>query len=222
MVKKAQPLGGTGKQKIISMISGGIDSPVASALMLEKGLEVIFVHCDSRPFATNTTAEKTRDIIKILAKKYKTKAKLYFIPHTPIQAKVLEKTDHKSLCVICKRMMYRVAEKIAEKEGASAIVTGENLGQVASQTLDNLVVEDAAVKIPVLRPLLGYDKNEIIDIAKKNNTYWVSILPGMCCKFVPKYPETHSEIKKIKEIEKKIDITKQLEDAIKKAKVEIL
>jgi len=212
----------SGKHKVVSLISGGIDSPVATALMLEKGLEVIFVHCDSRPFSTNETVEKTRELIKILAKKYSVKPKMYIIPHSPIQSEVLEKIDHKSLCVICKRMMYRVAEKIAEKEGAQAIVTGENLGQVASQTLDNLSVEDTAVKIPILRPLLSYDKNEIIDIAKKNNTYWVSILPGMCCKFVPKFPETHAELNIIEGMEQKIDVKKLIATAVKKTKVEAL
>jgi thiamine biosynthesis protein ThiI len=186
--------------------------------MLDQGLEVIFAHCDSRPFTKNETVDKTKELIKILAKRYKIKPRLYMIPHAPVQSAILEKVDHKVLCVICKRMMYRVVEKIAEKEKAHALVTGENLGQVASQTLDNLVVEDSAIGLPILRPLLGYDKNEIIEIAKKINTYWVSILPGVCCKFVPKYPETHSELKEIEKLEKQIDIKKLVSDAVKNAK----
>jgi len=119
-------------------------------------------------------------------------------------------------------MMYRVAENIAKKEGAQAIVTGENLGQVASQTLDNLSVEDASVKIPLLRPLLSYDKNETIAIAKRINTYWVSILPGSCCKFTPKFPETRAELGVIEKMEKQFDLKKMVADAVEKATVESL
>tara|TARA_Y100000310_G_C20458474_1_gene704188 strand:+ start:263 stop:913 length:651 start_codon:yes stop_codon:yes gene_type:complete len=208
--------------KVVSLMSGGIDSPVATALMLEKGLEVVFVHFDSRPFTCTGVIEKTRELVSILAKRYKFKPKFYVIPHSKVQTEILEKVNHKSLCVICRRMMYRIAEKIAEKEKAHALVTGENLGQVASQTLDNLAVEDDVVDIPVLRPLLSFDKNEAIDIAKKVNTYWVSILPGSCCKFTPKFPETHAEKKIIENMEKSLDIEKLVAEAVKSAKVEAI
>jgi len=221
MAKKQLPKK-AGKYKVVSLISGGIDSPVATALMLEKGLEVIFVHFDSRPFTTNNTVEKTRDLIKILAKKYNIKPKLYLVPHSTVQSEILKNIDHKSLCVICKRMMYRAAEKIAEKEKAYALVTGENLGQVASQTLDNLAVEDAVVKIPIIRPLLSYDKNETIALAKKLNTYWISILPGLCCKFTPKFPETHAELEIIEKMENQFDLKKMVANVVKKAKVEAI
>lgn len=212
-----------GQYKVVSLISGGIDSPVASALMLEKGIEIIFVHCDSRPFTTNESAQKTKELVGIITKKYGIKnPKLYFVPHSPVQSEVLQKSDHKSLCVICKRMMYRVAEKIAEKEGALAIVTGENLGQVASQTLDNLAVEDIAVELPIIRPLIGYDKNEIIEKAKELKTYWVSILPGLCCKFVPKFPETHAKLEEIEQLEKSLDIERLVSEEVKNAKLEAL
>lgn len=208
------------KYKVVSLISGGIDSPVATALMLEKGLEVVFVHFDSRPFTCAGVIEKTRELVSILSKRYKIKPKFYVIPHSKIQTAIMEKIDHKSLCVICRRMMYQIAEKIAEREKAHALVTGENLGQVASQTLDNLAVEDASVKIPILRPLLSYDKNETIAIAKRINTYWVSILPGSCCKFTPKYPETRAELVRIRKMENQLDVKKMVDEALKNAKLE--
>jgi len=221
MAKKQLPKK-AGKYKVVSLISGGIDSPVAAALMLEKGLEVVFVHLDSRPFSCSGIIEKTRELVDILSKRYDVKPKFYVVPHSKIQTEIMEKIDHKSLCVICRRMMYRVAENIAKKEGAQAIVTGENLGQVASQTLDNLSVEDASVKIPLLRPLLSYDKNETIAIAKRINTYWVSILPGSCCKFTPKFPETRAELGVIEKMEKQFDLKKMVADAVEKATVESL
>ena len=214
MAKKAR--------KVVSLISGGIDSPVATALMLEKGLEVIFVHFDSRPFTCSSVIDKTRDLVGILSRRYKIKPKFYMVPHSKVQTEILDNIDHKSLCVICRRMMYRIAEKIAKKENALALVTGENLGQVASQTLDNLSVEDATIKIPVLRPLLSYDKNEVIKIAKEVNTYWVSILPGSCCKFTPKFPETHADLKIIEKMESDLNIEKLVAEAVENAKVEKL
>lgn len=211
------------KPRVVCLISGGIDSPVAAHLMLSKGIEVIFIHMDSRPFTDGKAEEKTEKLVKHLAKIHKTRLKYYLVPHgKPSQELILKSAEHQKLCVLCRRIMYRVAEKIAEKENAMAILTGENLGQVASQTLDNLAVENEAVKLPVLRPLIGMDKEEIIEIAKKIGTYEISIQPGMCCNLVPRHPLTRAVLSDIKEEEKKFDTEKVTEDAVRGAEVKIL
>lgn len=205
--------------KAVSLISGGIDSPVATHLMLRKGLEIIFVHFDNRPFTDEKSIKKTKDLVKKLAKIHSKKFKFYFIPHGETQAKMIEKCNHKNLCVLCRRMMYRIAEKIARKEKALALITGENLGQVASQTLDNLAVEKQAVKLPLLQPLLGFDKEDIIKIAKEISTYTLSIQPGLCCTVTPKHPLTRGELADIKAEEKKLNIPMIVKEAVSKAEV---
>lgn len=205
--------------KLITLISDGIDSPVATHLMLEKGCNIIAVHMDNRPFIDERPFEKVKKLLTTLTKHHKITIKLYIAKHGPTQAEIVKQCDRKLTCVLCRRFMYRVAEKIVEKEKAEGIITGESLGQVASQTLDNLYVEDTCLNTKVIRPLIGLDKTEIIAIAKDIGTYPISILPGHCCGLTPMFPETHGKTKDIDNAESKLDIDRLVDDAVKNAKI---
>jgi thiamine biosynthesis protein ThiI len=196
------------------LISGGIDSPVAVYLMMKKDVEVIALHFDNRPFTDENQLNKTLELIKHLEKLFDRRIKTYVIPHGENQIAFAGNCKRKLGCVLCRRMMFRIAERIAEKENADAILTGESLGQVASQTLSNIMVESQAVKIPILRPLIGLDKVEIIDIAKEIGTYDISISPGMCCTIVPKKPATQARLEKVLADEKRLNINSLLEESI--------
>ena len=205
--------------KLISLLSGGIDSPVASYLMMKKGADVVFVHMDNRPFIDDRSFEKVKKLVAALNKKTKKNAKLYLIPHGKSQSVVVKKAKRKLTCLMCRKIMLEVAIKIAKKEKAAGILTGESLGQVASQTLDNIYVEDLSILVPVFRPLIGFDKEETIKIAKEIGTYEISILPGQCCNIIPSYPETHGKIDEIKEAERLVDVDTLVNDAVKNAKI---
>ena len=170
-------------------------------------------HFDNAPFAGQGSIER----VKLLAKKLGFK-ELLVINHGPDLTEFMKNCDRKYMCVFCRRMMLRIAEAIAKKQGAQALVTGESLAQVASQTLQNLYVEDDAVKIPIMRPLIGFDKNEIIKIAKDIGTYDISIIPVICCSAVPPKPSTQARLEKIVGEEGKININKLLNSATKSLK----
>lgn len=206
--------------KGLLLISGGIDSPVAGYLMLKKGVDVSAVHCDNQPFSDEKSLNKTRQLVGILAKKFNRKIRLYIVDHGKNQAEIVRHCERKLTCVLCRRMMFRIAEKIAEREKAAFLITGENLGQVASQTLDNLALCSTAVKMIILRPILCNDKQETMDLAKEIGTYETSILPGMCCGMVPQHPATKARKDFVEEEEKKIDVNKLVEDALNSVVVE--
>ena len=208
--------------KVISFLSGGIDSPVSSFLAMKRGCQVVFLHFHSFPLVSKKSIEKCQKIVKILSD-YQPKNKLILVPFQKIQTHLKTKASAKYLIVLYRRSMLRVGQKIAKKENAKAIFTGESLAQVSSQTLANLATIEEAVKIPILRPLIGMDKQEIVDLAKKIGTYEVSILPQEdCCQlFVPKHPATQARVEIIKKIEKKLNL-KNLEKEILKEKEEIL
>ena len=205
--------------KLISLLSGGIDSPVASYLMMKKGVDVVFVHMDNRPFIDDRPLEKVKKLVATLNKKTKKNAKLYLIPHGKSQSVVVKKAKRKLTCLICRKIMLEVAIKIAKKEKAAGIITGESLGQVASQTLDNIYVENMGISVPVFRPLIGFDKEETIKIAKEIGTYEISILPGQCCNLIPPYPETHGKIDEIKEAKRLVDVDMLVNDAVKNVQI---
>ena len=205
--------------KLVTLISSGIDSSVATHLMLEKGCEIIAVHMDNRPLIDDRPLKKIKALLKTLSKDHNTKIKLYIAKHGLTQSEIVKKCDRKLTCILCRRFMYRVAEKIAEKENAEGIITGESLGQVASQTLDNLYVEDTCISTRVIRPLIGLDKTEIISIAKDIGTYDTSILPGQCCSLIPMFPETHGKVKEIEIAENKIDVEKLVKTAVDTAEI---
>lgn len=210
------PVGVSGK--VISMLSGGIDSPVSSYLMIKRGCKLIFIHFHSVPYTDQSSINKVKDIIKLL-NKYQLQSKLYLIPFIDIQKEIMTKSDKEYRVILYRRFMARIAEMIAKKENANAVVTGEALGQVASQVGQNLAVIEETVKIPILRPLISMDKQEIINLASKLGTYETSILPHQdCCTlFIPKHPTTKADLDKVKKMEERLDVDKLVFDAIKKS-----
>lgn len=187
--------------------------------MLKQGADVIIVHYDNQPFTDDKQLNKSLDLMGRLEEHSGQKMKKYVVPHGPSQAAIAKNAHRRYQCVMCRRMMFRIAERIAEKEGASALVTGESLGQVASQTLTNIRTEEQAVNIPILRPLIGLDKVEIERIAKEIGTFDISISPGLCCTIVPNKPATQARLKAIIEEESKLDMDSLVEQAIKGAEV---
>jgi len=192
--------------RAVVLLSGGIDSPVAAYLMGRQGLELVLVHFDNRPFTSDAEVDKAKALMTKVDQALGTKTKKIMVPHGKTQAELARCCRRNMECVLCRRMMFRVAERLAEKHDARAIVTGESLGQVASQTLANMSVEERATRLPILRPLVGLDKVEIERIAKTIGTYETSILPGLCCTIAPKKPSTYSRLEGATEEEAKVDI----------------
>ncbi|VVB75174.1 tRNA sulfurtransferase [Candidatus Tiddalikarchaeum anstoanum] len=184
--------------KAVCLISGGIDSPVAGYLMIKKGVDVIFLHGGK-----GEKNEKVEKLVKIISPK----GKLYYVNHRSALKTISENCDNKYTCLICKRFLYRCADYVCKKEGCDFIITGESIGQVASQTLQNLTVLDKAVEIPIIRPLIGLNKNDIISVAKEIGTFDISttISTGVC-PFVPNQPSTKADIKKVLAEEEKIKL----------------
>lgn len=215
----------TSAGKLVSLISGGIDSPVASWFMEKRGAKLIFVHFHSYPFTSAASQNIVRELVGLLGE-WQLGAKLYFVPFADIQKKIVESVMSDLRLIFYRRWMARVAEIIAEKEKARGLVTGEALGQVASQTLENLEVISNAVSLPWYRPLIGFDKEEIIRKAREIGTYDISIQPfDDCCSFlVPAHPKTKARIGEVLKIEKKIekDLREAALNAVKDVKLEEL
>ena len=207
------PTGSNGK--VVGLLSGGIDSPVASILAMKRGAAVTFVHFHSVPMTTEESIEKVKQITAVLSH-YQSRIYLYLIALTPIQKEILLKTKEKYRIILYRRFMVRIAGIIARKEKARALVTGESLGQVASQTLDNIAAIEAVGSLPILRPLIGLDKLEIINLAKKYGTYDISILPDQdCCSlFLPKSPATKAKKQFIEAEEENLAVDNLVQDAI--------
>ncbi|MDO8647730.1 MAG: 7-cyano-7-deazaguanine synthase [Candidatus Diapherotrites archaeon] len=192
--------------KLLLLISGGIDSPVAGALALKAKHELVAVHFHNTPFTDELNKQKAIDALKILAKKFGKTIKLYIIPHGFSLTSIAKNCDRKMNCVLCRRIMLRVASRIAEQEGCGALLTGESLAQVASQTLWNLEAEHSAASKIIVRPLLGMDKSEITELAREFGTFSNSIKPALCCTIVPSQPATHSSLERAELEEKKLDL----------------
>ncbi|PKK86575.1 MAG: hypothetical protein CVT48_00520 [Thermoplasmata archaeon HGW-Thermoplasmata-1] len=204
--------------KGVLLLSGGIDSPVAGYVMMNQGWDVIAVSMDS-------AMEEGTSLGKLLSLKEWIEAaagrpmKLYYIPHKGTMGEVTKNCSPTFTCVLCKRMMHRIAARIAQAEGASAIITGDSMGQVASQTLSNISIEDNAEKMPVIRPLIGMDKEEIITIAREAGTFDISITDAPPCPFVPRMPSVKSSLRKILAEEEKIDVGRLVDNAVAAARV---
>jgi len=194
------------------LLSGGIDSPVAAYLMGRQGMEMVLVHFDNRPFTSDQEIDKAKSLMFRLDDALGRKSTKILVPHGKSQTEFARCCRRNMECVLCRRMMLRVAEKLAEKHGIDCIVTGESLGQVASQTLANIYVEERATKLPIIRPLIGFDKVEIERIAKEIGTYEISILPGLCCTIAPKKPSTYSKLEIALEEETRVELDKLADD----------
>ena len=205
--------------KFVSLISSGIDSPVATYLLSKNADEIILVHGDIRPFTDEREIKNFILLVGHLKKIMSCPIKVNVVSHGEGLSSFKQFCNNKYTCVFCKRTLLRYAEKIAEKEGADAIIMGDSLGQVASQTLQNIKVVDNAVKIPILRPLIGLDKEDVIKIAKEIGTYKLSILPTDGCSAVPSKPSTMAKLEKILEEESKIDVKILLKNAIDSVKI---
>jgi thiamine biosynthesis protein ThiI len=204
--------------KLISLLSSGIDSPVATYLLSKKAKEIIVIHGDTEPFTDRKEYENFIKLLKHLRKIIDIQIKSYVLYHSISLEEYIKKCDRKYTCVFCKRMLLRYAEKISKINGFDAIIMGDSLGQVASQTLQNIKIIDQAVEIPILRPLIGFDKKDIVSISKKIGTYDISILPSSSCTAVPNNPSTAAKLKKIIEEEEKLDIKSLVEKAVKNSK----
>jgi tRNA uracil 4-sulfurtransferase len=203
----------------VMLMSGGIDSPVAMHYVLRQGHELLAVHMDNRPFTDDSPLEKVVDHLGLLRSRYGQPIPLYVVPHGATQTTLMRNTDRHVGCILCRRFMWRSAERVAEREGASFLVTGEALGQVASQTLSNMHSATAAVRLPIVRPLIGFDKQEIEAVAKEIGTYGISIRPGVCCQAVPDRPATRSNLVQILREEEVVDVDRIVDDCVRRAVV---
>lgn len=197
------------------MLSGGIDSPVAGYLTIKRGVELYYLYFESRP---HTSIEARNKVITLARKleKYNSNGKLLVVNFTKIQETIYKNLDPDYLITIMRRMMYRIAEKVAKKNKCLAIVNGESIGQVASQTLSSILSVNDVTNFPILRPLCSFDKLDIIDIAKKIDTYETSILPyeDCCTVFVPKHPVINPNLKHIYHEESLYDFSELLDEAV--------
>jgi thiamine biosynthesis protein ThiI len=198
------PYGSAGKG--VLLLSGGIDSPVAGYMMAKRGLELVGVYYHSHPYTSERAKEKVIELARKLSV-YTGSFKLYVAPFTEIQMQIIEKCKENELTIIMRRFMMMVAEQVAKKENALALITGESLGQVASQTLESMHVTNSDLEMPVYRPVVGMDKIDITDIARQIDTFETSILPfeDCCTIFVPKHPKTKPRIDDIRKSEEALD-----------------
>jgi thiamine biosynthesis protein ThiI len=199
------PVGASGR--VVALISGGIDSPVAAHRMMQRGCRIIFVHFHSVPYQDHTSQEKVRRLTALLTR-HQFLSRLYLVPFGEIQRQIVASVARPLRVILYRRMMLRIAGAIARKEKAKALITGESVGQVASQTLDNMAVIQQATRMPILRPLVGMDKQEIIDHARRIGTFDISSIPDQdCCQlFVPKHPATKARLGEVEEAEVKFDV----------------
>ena len=194
-------------RNVLCLISGGIDSPVAAYRMMKRGCKVIFVHFHGRPYLSRTSEEKVRDLVSLLTR-YQLAARLYLVPFGEIQRQIVADSPAPIRVVLYRRMMMRIAEQLAEKEQCWGLVTGDSLGQVASQTAENLQTVSQVAHLPILRPLIGMDKIEITNEAQQIGTFETSIEPDQdCCTlFVPRHPNTRCRLDAIQQAENALPI----------------
>lgn len=212
------PVGTGGKAGIL--ISGGIDSPVAAWMMAKRGIELTAIHFASPPYTSKRAEMKVVTLLEKVAK-YSGRMTMFTVPFTEIQEQIKDNCPEELFTLIMRRAMMKAAEKIARKENCQALITGESVGQVASQTIYALACTDAAANMPVFRPLIGMDKDEIIEISRKIDTFETSILPyeDCCTVFTPKHPKTRPNLGDIEKAEQLIPIEELVEKAVNGAQI---
>ena len=210
--------------KALLLLSGGIDSPVAGWMAMKRGVAIEAIHFHSFPFTCEKAKEKVYELCKILSGWQGAPIRLHMIHFTEIQKAIYANCDAEYGITIMRRFMYRIAEKIASQRHCLALYTGESVGQVASQTLESLSVINDAIHIPVLRPLIGMDKEEIMDRAKQIGSFETSILPyeDCCTLFLPQYPKIRPVLAEAEEMEKKLDIEALIADALSKSEMKTI
>ena len=204
--------------KLVALISGGIDSPVASYIMARRGADVILLHMDNGMYSSETEIEKVKALAARLREVTGKEFPLFILNHEANQTLIKERCERPYQCVMCKRTMQFVAREFAKKNGCSGIIMGDSLGQVASQTLRNIRAEGSGLDFPIVRPLIGMDKTEIIDIAKEIGTYEISIIQSGGCGVVPQKPITEARIEKVEELQSKLDYNRMITDCVDSAK----
>ena len=210
------PVGTAGR--VSALLSGGIDSPVAAYRMMKRGCRVDFIHFHSVPFLSRASQEKVREVLDVLTR-YQYRSRLYLVAFGNLQRQIMLASPAPLRVVLYRRFMMRIATALARHRRARALVTGESLGQVASQTLENLAVIEASAELPVLRPLIGMDKAEITTQAKEIGTYEISILPDQdCCQlFIPAHPATRSRLDEVIAAEQELDVDELVQTAVREA-----
>ncbi|MBO5517067.1 MAG: tRNA 4-thiouridine(8) synthase ThiI [Firmicutes bacterium] len=215
------PLGTNGRGLVL--LSGGIDSPVATFLMAHRGMYLDAVHFHSYPYTSERAFEKVKELAGILTD-YCGRIRMFSINLLPIQEQIVQNCPEEETTILVRRFMMRIAEAIAKREGDLMLVTGESLGQVASQTAASLVVTDAAVSLPVMRPLIAMDKTQIMDIARDIGTFETSIQPyeDCCTVFLPKHPVTQPKLERIEASESRLDVEALVSQAVESAELIII
>lgn len=203
-------------ESAVSLISSGIDSPVASYKIMKRGVKLTYVHFHSQPYTNRNSQRNTEDLVRLLTR-HQYVSNLYLVPFVEIQRHIMTRAPASYRVILYRRAMLRIAEAVAKKVNAQALVTGENVGQVASQTLSNMRVIEDVTPLPILRPLAGDNKEEIINEARRIGTYQISIEPyeDCCSVFVPKHPETRANLEKVREIESTLDLASLIEQTLK-------
>lgn len=208
------PVGSNGTA--VTLLSGGIDSPVSSYMIAKRGVRLIPVHFFSFPYTSEAAKEKVIALGRRLTP-YCGQMRLAIVPFTRIQEEIRDKCPEPYFTILMRRFMMRIADRLARDNGCGALVTGENLGQVASQTMQALAVTEEVCTLPVLRPLIGFDKTEIVDRARKIGTYELSVLPyeDCCMVFTPRHPELRPELERARAAEAELDVERLVEEAVR-------
>jgi thiamine biosynthesis protein ThiI len=212
------PVGSSGR--LVSLLSAGFDSPVASFLMMKRGAECVYVHFYGYPLTDASSADHARDIVEVLGRA-QPRSTLYLVPFGLAQQEIISASPRDLRMVIYRRLMMRIASEVARREKALGLVTGESLGQVASQTLNNLAVIDQAAELPVYRPLIGMNKDEIIALSARIGTHDISAepTPDCCSLMVSKHPVTRAEMRMIEPVEARVDMARLVDEALERADI---
>ena len=204
--------------KLAALISGGFDSPVASYIMAKRGADVILLHMNNGIYSTEKEIEKVKMLAERLREVTGKEFPLYILNHEANQTLIKERCENHYQCVMCKRTMQFVAREFSKRNGCSGIIMGDSLGQVASQTLRNIRAEGSGLDFPIVRPLIGMDKTEIIDIAREIGTYDISKIQSGGCGVVPLKPVTEAKIEKVSELQSKLDFDEMISACVDSAK----